>query len=78
MHDPIHDARQAAPCRDAKWFRRRCVFFTRRQIAEAVSTHFRPLSEASLDDYVASLRDQLGVFHDYVQAVPHVGYRFKA
>jgi DNA-binding response OmpR family regulator len=52
--------------------------FTQRQIAEAVSTIDRPVSEASIDDYVASLRDQLGVFHDYVQTVPHVGYRFRA
>jgi len=24
------------------------------------------------------LRDQLGDFHDFVQSVPQVGYRFKA
>jgi DNA-binding response OmpR family regulator len=52
--------------------------FTRRQIAEAVSTEDRQVSEMAVDDYVASLREQLGVFHDYVQTVPHVGYRFKA
>jgi DNA-binding response OmpR family regulator len=52
--------------------------FTRRQIAEAVSTEDRLVSELAVDEYVASLREQLGVFHDYVQTVPHVGYRFKA
>jgi DNA-binding response OmpR family regulator len=52
--------------------------FTQRQIAEAVSTDLQTVSEASIDDYVDSLRDQLGVFHDYVQTVPYVGYRFKA
>jgi DNA-binding response OmpR family regulator len=52
--------------------------FTRRQIAEAVSTDVRPVSEMAVDEYVAALREQLGVFHDYVQTVPHVGYRFKA
>jgi DNA-binding response OmpR family regulator len=52
--------------------------FTRRQIADAASTSDRPISEAAVDDHVTSLRDQLGVFHDFVQSVPHVGYRFKA
>ena len=52
--------------------------FTRRQIADAVSTDTRPVLEASIDEHVASLRDQLGIFHDYVQTVPQVGYRFKA
>jgi DNA-binding response OmpR family regulator len=52
--------------------------FTQHQIAEAVSTIDRPVSESSIGDYVASLRDQLGVFYDYVQTVPYVGYRFKA
>jgi DNA-binding response OmpR family regulator len=49
-----------------------------RQIAEAVSTDNRFVSELAVDDYVASLREQLGVFHDFVQTVPYVGYRFKA
>jgi DNA-binding response OmpR family regulator len=51
--------------------------FTRRQIADAVCTDSRTVEEASVDDHVAALREQLGVFHDYVQSVPHVGYRFK-
>jgi two-component system phosphate regulon response regulator PhoB len=52
--------------------------FTRRQIADAVSTVERPVAEEAVDDYIDSLRDQLGVLHDYVQTVPSVGYRFKA
>ncbi len=52
--------------------------FKRRAIAEAVSTDWQPVSEADIDEHVASLRDQLGVLHDYVQTVPHIGYRFKA
>jgi DNA-binding response OmpR family regulator len=52
--------------------------FTRRSIANAVSSTNEPVLEDSVDRHVASLVDQLGVFHDYVQAVPYVGYRFKA
>lgn len=52
--------------------------FTRRSIATAVSSEFGRIEEESVDRHVASLIDQLGVFHDYVQAVPYVGYRFKA
>ena len=51
--------------------------FTRREIAAAVSERL-PVTEELIDSYVSSLRDQLGVFHDFVQTVPHVGYRFKA
>jgi DNA-binding response OmpR family regulator len=52
--------------------------FTRRSIASAVSLTNEPVLEDTVDRHVASLVDQLGVFHDYVQAVPYVGYRFKA
>jgi hypothetical protein len=52
--------------------------FTRRAIANAVSSMQEPVVEDAVDRHVASLVDQLGVFHDYVQAVPYVGYRFKA
>jgi DNA-binding response OmpR family regulator len=51
--------------------------FTRRSIAQAVSTNRYPVEEESVDAHIASLIDQLGAFHDYVQAVPYVGYRFK-
>jgi DNA-binding response OmpR family regulator len=52
--------------------------FTRRNIAEAVHSERYPLREESVDTHIDSLIDQLGEFHDYVQAVPYVGYRFKA
>jgi DNA-binding response OmpR family regulator len=52
--------------------------FTRRSIAAAVSTDEIPVTEDSVDGHVASLLQQLGVFHDYVQSVPYIGYRFKA
>ena len=52
--------------------------FTRRRIADAVSTEHHPVTEDTVDQHIASLRDQLGPFHDYVQSVPYIGYRFKA
>ena len=52
--------------------------FTRRSIAEAVSSERNPVAEDTVDQHVASLLNQLGVFHDYVQSVPYIGYRFKA
>lgn len=51
--------------------------FTRRQIAEAISAADVPVSEEKIDGYVTSLREKLGLFSDYVQSVPYVGYRFK-
>jgi DNA-binding response OmpR family regulator len=52
--------------------------FTRRQISDASSGEDHAVTEATVDFYIASLRDQLGDFHDFVQSVPQVGYRFKA
>ena len=52
--------------------------FTRLRIADAVSTEHHPVTEDTVDQHIASLRDQLGPFHDYVQSVPYIGYRFKA
>lgn len=51
--------------------------FTRRQIAQAVSTFSDPIEEKQIDAAVLSLRGKLGLFSDYVQSVPYVGYRFK-
>src|SRR5689334_3919480 len=50
--------------------------FTRRSISEAVTSEDQPVMEETVDRYVASLLDKLGAFHDYVQAVPYIGYRF--
>jgi DNA-binding response OmpR family regulator len=52
--------------------------FSARRIADAVSTPSRRVSADSLRLHVASLRSQLGFFSDYIQRVPHMGYRFKA
>jgi DNA-binding response OmpR family regulator len=52
--------------------------FTRRSIADAVGTDQNPIVEDTVDRHVASLLGQLGVFHDYIQSVPYIGYRFKA
>jgi len=52
--------------------------FSRQAIAEAVSTSDTPIAVAAIDEHIVSLMRQLGVFHDYIQAVPYIGYRFKA
>ena len=52
--------------------------YTRRRIAEAVSSHRYPVAAETLDQHILSLREQLGFFRDYIQAVPYIGYRFKA
>lgn len=52
--------------------------FSPQFIAASVSTESLPVSEATLDQHIASLREQLGFFRDYVQTVPYMGYRFKA
>lgn len=36
-----------------------------------------PVTEHNLKDHIFSLRRNLGFFADYVQSVPHIGYRFK-
>jgi len=52
--------------------------FSPYRVAAAVSTTLRPVTAESLQHYVASLRSQLGFFSDFIQAVPYLGYRFKA
>lgn len=52
--------------------------FTPARIVAAVSTPQQPVTIESLRDYILSLRDKLGMFSDYIQSVPYVGYRFKA
>ncbi len=52
--------------------------YTRKQIVDAVTTFEEPVTEESVDEHIRSLRDKLGLFSDYVQSVPYVGYRFKA
>ncbi|MCP4195317.1 MAG: winged helix-turn-helix transcriptional regulator [Planctomycetaceae bacterium] len=52
--------------------------YTKKQIVQAVSSEEQRLREDELGAHIASLRGKLGLFSDYVQSVPHVGYRFKA
>lgn len=52
--------------------------FTRRRIADAVSTESHPVTVDTLSRYIHSLRAQLGFYGDYIQTVPYIGYRFKA
>jgi DNA-binding response OmpR family regulator len=52
--------------------------YSRRCIADAVSTTRHPVAEETLDRHISSLRQQLGFFRDYIQSVPYIGYRFKA
>ncbi len=52
--------------------------FSRRRIADAVTTARHPVLAESLDRHIATLRGKLGFFRDYVQTVPYIGYRFKA
>jgi DNA-binding response OmpR family regulator len=52
--------------------------FTRSQIADAATTETIAITKDAVDGHIAALRDQLGVLHDFVQSVPHVGYRYKA
>ena len=53
--------------------------FTPEKIVEGVNRNqSEPLLEIdSLPTHVRTLRDKLGFFHDYVQKVPYIGYRFK-
>jgi DNA-binding response OmpR family regulator len=51
--------------------------FSRHFIAAAVTTRRRPVAEDEVDQHIATLREQLGFFRDYVQTVPYLGYRFK-
>lgn len=51
--------------------------YTPRQIVQAVTRVRQPVTEATLDRHIASLRDKLGFFADYIQTVPYIGYRFK-
>lgn len=51
--------------------------FRRDDIIQAVHSDDHPVSDENLDQHVRSLRSKLGLFSDYVQTVPYIGYRFK-
>ncbi len=52
--------------------------FTPDRIADAVTTQATPVTAETLRPHILSLRAKLGIFRDYVQTVPYIGYRFKA
>ena len=52
--------------------------FTPAQIVAAVDSKDDPVTEETLTEFVRRLRNQLGLFSDYIQSVPRIGYRFKA
>ena len=52
--------------------------FTPRRIADAATSKNFPITEETLRQHILSLREKLGIFSDYIQTVPDVGYRFKA
>jgi DNA-binding response OmpR family regulator len=53
--------------------------FTKREIFDGIKDFFdvEPVSEETISAHIQSLRDKLGFFRDFVQTVPHIGYRFK-
>lgn len=51
--------------------------FRRQAIVEAVDSNEHPVSDTNLDQHIRSLRSKLGLFSDYVQTVPFIGFRFK-
>ena len=51
--------------------------FSRRDIVAAVTTDAVPVTDETLDDHIRTLRGKLGLFSDYIQTVPYIGYRFK-
>ena len=44
---------------------------------DAITSEDCSVTEETLDRHVMTLRDKLGLFSDYVQTVPYIGYRFK-
>lgn len=51
---------------------------SRQRIAKAVSSRRHSVSAETLGRLIHSLRGHLGFYSDYIQSVPHIGYRFKA
>lgn len=51
--------------------------FTRKQIVDGIDREDGHITEETIDTHVRSLRDKLGIFNDFIQSVPYIGYRFK-
>ena len=52
--------------------------FSATRIIRSLSSESPSLTERQLKTIIVSLRRKLGFFADYIQRVPHMGYRFKA
>ena len=51
--------------------------YRREQIVDAVSSERHPVTDNDLDEHIRTLRGKLGLFSDYIQTVPYIGFRFK-
>jgi hypothetical protein len=51
--------------------------FTFQEVVDEAGLRLCRLTRLSLDEHVATLRDKLGQFGDYIQSVPGFGYRFR-
>ncbi len=51
--------------------------FSPDQIADFVNEKQSLIEPNQLQRHIISLRGKLGFFRDFVQSVPHIGYRFK-
>ena len=51
--------------------------FTPQQIVRGADLDEQLLNEENLPEHIRTLREKLGMFSDYIQSVPYVGYRFK-
>jgi DNA-binding response OmpR family regulator len=51
--------------------------FSTREVVEGVTKFDCEVTLANVDGHIASLREKLGEFADYIQSVPGFGYRFK-
>ena len=51
--------------------------FSSREVADGVAKFECDVTLRNVDERVASLREKLGEFADYIQTVPGFGYRFK-
>ena len=51
--------------------------YSRAEIVSEVSTDAAPVTDETLDEHIRTLRGKLGIFSDYIQTVPYIGYRFK-
>lgn len=53
------------------------AFATAEIVAAANEEGAQAVTDTNLREHIVSLRRKLGFFADFVQSVPHIGYRFK-